>query len=133
MAAGSGTVAATNPVTVTQQGILQALGLGLVRSVLTFGASVAVDLTLGSYFYLDATTNAAFAIANPSGPIPAGRLVLIQVHNSSGGAMAAGTFGTVWNPQTTVVQPATGTDRFMLFISDGTNLWEIVRSAADAS
>jgi hypothetical protein len=96
---------------------------------LTFGASVAVDASLGHSFSVVATSNIAFAIANPTNP---GYLqeITITVLNASGGPLGAVTWGTAFK-LATWTSPANVFSRSISFRYNGTNWVEISRTPAD--
>lgn len=60
----------------------------------TFGATVTIDLSLGDTFYINATSNIAFTVSNPTNGPTARNRIFLTIANTSGGALGAITFGT---------------------------------------
>ncbi len=85
----------TADVTISAAGAVQ-LNTGGFRQVLvtpTYGASVAINLSLGSLFKIVVTDASAFTVANPTGTGD-GTLYTIMIVNTSGGAHGTITWGT---------------------------------------
>lgn len=99
------------------------------RAVLPYSATVAVDGNQGDYFSLTITNGSALAIGAPSN-VPAGKVVTFTIRNTSGGAHGAITWNAAYK-MTALAAIATGFSRTISFISDGTNLVEMYKSAAD--
>ena len=96
---------------------------------LTFGASVTIDASAGRTFSLVATSNIAFAIANPTNP---GYLqeITITILNASGGPLGAVTWGTAFK-LAAWTSPANVFSRSISFRYNGTNWVEFSRTPAD--
>jgi len=103
----------------------------------TYGASIAVDLSLGNSFIVTVTDNAAHALANPTnGAVPvtaAGAIFSVTEKNTTGGAIATMTFGTAYKLGAAWTAPATTKQRTIWFLWDGTTAWEVNRTAADVA
>jgi hypothetical protein len=110
---------------------------GAALTAPTFGASIAVDLSLGNNFAFTATSNAAHALANPTnGAVPVtGACAVFSVteKNASGGAIATMTFGTAYKLGAAWTAPADTKQRTIWFLWDGTTAWEVNRTAADVA
>lgn len=122
---------------ITFMGAIQSAGALMVRLVSpTFGANIAVDLSLGNNFVITVTSNAAHALTNPiNGVMPSGSGMVITVteKNTSGGAIATMTFGTAYKLGAAWTAPADGFSRSISFLWDGTVATEIDRTAADVA
>lgn len=92
----------------------------------TYGASVAIDLSLGDWFIVTATNSTSFTIINPSGVTPtAGDEIEITVVNSSGGAITMTTpFDTLYK-LASFTKPANGFNRTVRFKYTG-SVWREV-------
>ena len=61
----------------------------------TYGPTIAIDLSTGSYFPITITDGVAFTVSNPTKVPPVqGAQIIIALINASGGAIGAATFGT---------------------------------------
>jgi len=89
----------------------------------TYGASVAIDASLGQYAVITATNNTAFTIQNPTSP-STGQILMIQVKNTSGGSLGAITWDTLYK-MASFTKPSNGTRRTVTFLYDGTNWVEV--------
>ncbi len=89
----------------------------------TYGATVAISASAGTWNVVTATNNTAFTILNPSTP-PTGTLLMITVKNTSGGALGTVTWDTLYK-MATFTKPATGFQRTVLFGFNGTNYIEL--------
>lgn len=101
------------------------LSLGAPKTVTGSGATPALDFSTGSFvrWTPDHATPAVTA-ANHY----AGQIVLLQI--VTWGSASTVTFGTGFKtPATLVIGTTTGSTWGLLFISDGTSLWELFRSA----
>lgn len=100
---------------------------------LTYGPSIAVDVSLGNLFVVTITDAVAFVTAAPTNPPASGSQVMtITYRNASGGAHGAGTFNAVFKTQATAFPAiANGQSRSIMFRWNGTNWVELWRSAAD--
>lgn len=107
--------------------------IGSDLNTLTFGASIAIDASLGNAFTVSATSGAAFAFAAPTNPPPTGvsQELAITVKNASGGVLGAGTFNAVFKVSGNVPAIANGFNRTIGFRWDGTNWIEVWRGATD--
>lgn len=113
------------------QVLLSALG----QAALTYGTTVATNMSLAGYFTLAITDGVAFAMSAPTNPM-AGQLLTYDIKNSSGGAHGtitwnaaflnggAGTVGTG-----AFVTIANGKRRIIVFRYDGTAWQEVSRTA----
>ena len=97
---------------------------------LTYGATIATDINLGSVFKIAATNGIAFTISNPSNPVAA-RTIAYDILNSSGGAMGAITWGAAFLLAGAFTNPANTKRRTISFYYDGTNWVETNRAAGD--
>lgn len=102
---------------------------------LPYGASIAINASLGNSFVVTVTDGNAFAFAAPTNP-PAtgfGQTINITIKNASGGAAGAGTWDAVFKTDGNVPAIADGNNRTFGFTWDGTNWIETYQSAADVS
>lgn len=109
---------------------------GIAPIALLQAASVAIDVSRGNDFILALTTNAAFVLANPTNPPPAGfgQEIRITISNTSGGAHGAGTFGTLYKISGAGVPAiADTTNRTFAFRWNGTNWVMLYQTAADVA
>lgn len=106
-----------------------------VPATLTYGASIAVDASLGNVFQVVITDANAFAFADPTNPPSAseGQRITFLVTNSSGGAHGAGTFGAAYKTAGNFPATATGKQRAIVFEWNGVNWIEVTRGAADVA
>lgn len=88
------------------------------RTVLTYGASIAIDAALGNWFSVTVTDGAAHAFANPTNPATGQRMTL-TVRNTFG-TIATATFGTAFKTAS-YAAPANGNSTSADFAFDGTN------------
>lgn len=103
---------------------------------LTFGTTIAVDLSTGNNFTFNATTNAAHALGAPSGgvlPTGGNQLFSVTERNTSGGAIATMTFNAAYKLGAAWTAPANGLSRTIWFLWNGTNAVEVGRTAADVT
>jgi hypothetical protein len=102
---------------------------------LIYGVAIASDLSAANAFLIVPTDGVAFTVSSPTNIPPAGRtwLGVYTVKNTSGGALGVLTFGALFKIGAAWVQPANGLSRSILFRSDGTNLIEVGRTAADVT
>jgi hypothetical protein len=100
-----------------------------VRTTPAYGASVAINAALGNLFAVTATNATAFTIANPTNPTTGQRLT-IMVRNTSGGALGAVTWDTLYK-LAAWTSPATTLSRSIDFVYDGTNWVEVGRTTVD--
>ena len=107
-------------------------GRNQTRIVLTYGATIATDASFGNWFSITATNGTAFTISNPANPVT-GQQVMYTIRNTSGGALGALTFGTVFKIGASWTQPANGFSRTITFAYDGTNWIEVGRTAVNVS
>lgn len=100
---------------------------------LTYGSSIAIDLSTGTYFLVTITNATAFALANPTNPPPTGfgGFFTVEFRNASGGAHGAGTFGTDYQVSAALAAIANGQNRTVGFVWTGTEAVEVFRTAAD--
>jgi hypothetical protein len=100
----------------------------------TWGASVAIDASAGNFFNIVATNNVAYTIANPTNASAGhNQWLLLRIKNTSGGALGAATFDTLYKLGAAWTNPANGFSRSILFTWDLTNWVEAFRSAADVA
>ena len=104
-------------------------GFSATRVAPTYGASVAIDGSLGNTFAVTATNGTAFTVANPTNA-STGQTITIQIRNTSGGVLGAVTWDTLYK-LAAWTSPATGNSRAVTFLYDGTNWVEVGRVAAD--
>lgn len=106
-----------------------------ILTTLTYGASIAIDASLGNDFVVSVTDAVAFAFAAPTNTPPSGmdQIITITIRNTSGGAHGAGTFNAVFKTSGNVPAIATGNSRTIAFRWNGTNWVELYRTAADVA
>ena len=98
--------------------------------VLTYGVTIALDAELSHCYRITATNGVAFTISNPTNAMDGGWFVL-DIKNSSGGALGAITFGAAFLLAGAFVNPANTKRRTIMFYFDATNWVEVARAAAD--
>jgi len=100
----------------------------------TFQTNVDIDLSLGNFFVIDATTNANFAINTPINTeltlIPNGYFITISIKNTSGGALGSLLWAVDYKLAAFTL-PANGFSRSISFYYDGTSWVEYSRTSAD--
>lgn len=90
-------------------------------------------------FVVTASTNTAFQLQisvptdSDKGRMEPGTVFWIVVKNTSGGAMGAVTFDTIFKTSGSFTTPANGNSRAICFYYDGTNAFEVHRSSADVA
>ena len=107
-----------------------------VATTLTYGATIAIDASLGNNFVVTITDAVAFAIGAPTNTPPTGfgQVIRITFRNGSGGAHGAGTFNAVFKtPAAGFPAIADGFSRTFEYSWNGTNWVETFRSAADVA
>jgi hypothetical protein len=109
---------------------------------LAYSATVTPDATRGSVQWVSATNATPFTFAAPLTPT-IGAMLTLAVRNLSGGTLGAITWNAVFKTATgatwdaaddataTTARPATGFQRSVSFLYDGTNWVEIGRTPAD--
>jgi hypothetical protein len=102
---------------------------GTVQS-LAYGASINVNLDLGSVLVITANNENPFTIESPR-KLYIGRIFTFHIINSSGGATGAITWASRYRLATTFPRVANAKSRTITFYSDGTNAWEVARSPGD--
>jgi hypothetical protein len=96
---------------------------------LTYGPSVAINAALARTFRVSANNATAFTIANPTNAV-LGRRISIMIRNTSGGALGAVTWDTLYK-LAAWTSPANGTSRSITFVYDATNWVEQNRTTVD--
>ena len=96
---------------------------------LTYGATVDTDAANSTWHILTVTNGTAFTIAEPTNA-QSGMTLCYTIKNTSGGATGTITWNAVFK-KGTFTSPATGYNRSILFMFDGTNWIELFKSAAD--
>lgn len=94
-----------------------------------YGPAVAIDASLGNEFDITATNGVAFTVSNPTNAVD-GELITITIRNTSGGALGAVTWDTLYK-LAAWTSPATGFSRSITFKYNGTNWVEISRTTVD--
>ena len=102
----------------------------------TFGAAITIDMSLGDFFLIVASSNAAFTISNPINDPGEGCTLSIGIANTAGVALGAITFGTKFHTQAGITFPATGQYREYDFtkingLTGVGDTWEMHSSGAD--
>lgn len=94
----------------------------------TYSTSMSIDASTGTLFTITPTDGVAFAVAAITRPAY-DRVIGINIVNTTGGALGAGTFtcckASAWT------QPSTGFNRWIWFRYNGTVWQEFGKSAAD--
>lgn len=106
-----------------------------VLTTLTYGPTIAVDVSLGDEFVVTITDAVAFVLSNPTNAPPTGfdQIITVTFKNGSGGAHGAGTFGTLYKTSANLAAIADTKNRSIAFRWDGTNWVELYRTAADVA
>jgi hypothetical protein len=98
-------------------------------STLSFSSSIRLDTAISKQFVISATSGSPFSIDAPA-LVAAGERVLVTIKNASSDALGV----IVWARRFKTapwISPAPGFSRSIEFLSDGDNLVEINRTAAD--
>lgn len=94
----------------------------------TYSASMSIDASTGRFFTITPTNATAFAVTAITKPAY-DRVIGLNIVNSTGGALGAGTFtcckASAWT------QPATGFNRWIFLKYNGTTWQEVSKSASD--
>ncbi|HKR56935.1 MAG TPA: hypothetical protein VJS20_11600 [Gemmatimonadales bacterium] len=112
--------------------------LALVNTTLTSsgGSAVTPDVSTATFFSVNVTSTGAYTINNPTNALATsgvGQLVVVQVQNSSGGAITT-TFGGNWHLAGGAwTDPANTKSRLAVFVQLNTAFLELARSSADLS
>jgi hypothetical protein len=96
---------------------------------ITYSATMATDASLADTFTITATDTVAFTISNPTNG-KAGDQITYIIKNASGGVQGTITWGAAFKVAAWV-KPATGFNRSITFLFDGTNWVEVGRGAND--
>lgn len=112
-----------------QNSVQYYLGKHLTRTTPTYGASVAINASLGDLFDITATNRTAFTVANPTSAAD-GQRITVTIRNTSGGALGTVTWGTLYK-LADWISPATAFSRSIDFRFNGTNWVEVARTPAD--
>jgi hypothetical protein len=100
-------------------------------TALTYGASIAVDASLGNEFSINANNGAAFTIATPTN-ISANQVIGFRIYNTSGGALGTLTWGAGYRLAGGAwTSPANLTSRYIQFDYQGGVWYERFRSSGD--
>lgn len=102
-------------------------------TTLVYGPTIAVDLSQSNIMVVTITDGVAFVTSNPTGTPDTtfDQEVTILYRNTSGGAIGAGTFGTLYKVAGNVPAIANGDSRAIHFLWNGTNMIELWRGATD--
>ena len=110
----------------TLTGFVTAKKLRSTKAALTPGATVAMDLALGDSFTLTPAQDCTINASN----IESGRMIVVEVVTSGTNSYTL-TFGTGFKSTGTLATGTTTAKKFgLLFYSDGTDLIELLRTAA---
>ena len=97
----------------------------------TYGTTVNIDASLGSFFTVTATNATAFLIAAPTNG-QEGQTITIRVRNTSGGALGAISWAPSAYKKAAFTAPANGFSRAITFEDIGSFTWvEISQTSAD--
>lgn len=100
--------------------------LSQIASALTYGVTIAVDVSQGNKFDIAVTNGVAFTISNPTNTIAgSAQRITIIVYNFSGGVMGAITWGGNYK-MSAWTNPANNFNRAIDFEFDGTATWRQV-------
>jgi hypothetical protein len=108
--------------------------VALQKVALTYGATIAVDASLGELQILTVTNGTAFTIQNPINPpafASSAQRLTFDIYNNSGGAMGVVTWDTNFKLAGAFTNPANGQHRLISFQYDGARWREVSRSPAD--
>jgi hypothetical protein len=109
------------------------LGLVQVNLASTANSAVSVDVSAGTYLQVTVNSTGGYTINNPTnlyGVANLQQLVLVEVHNSSGGAITT-TWAGNWHLAGAWTDPGNGKSRFGVFLQLNTTMQEVARSVAD--
>jgi hypothetical protein len=97
-----------------------------------YGRMVAIDLSLGTSFLINATNGTGFTIASPTNAA-IGQRFKVRILNSSGGELGTVTWGPAYRLAGALASPASGSNRSIEFEGNmaGTVFYEMNRNAAD--
>jgi len=85
----------------------------------TYSASMTIDAATGNIFQISANNGTAFTINAPTNP-QSGNRIIIQIRNTSGGALGAATWNAVFK-MSAWTNPANGQSRSIGFFYNGAN------------
>jgi hypothetical protein len=95
------------------------------------GSAVTVDVSTGTYFSVSVNSTGGYTINSPTNTVTTGQLVIVEVHNGSGGAITT-TWGGNWHLSGGAwTDPGNTKSRFAIFLQLASVFQEVVRSAAD--
>ena len=97
-------------------------GSGTFSWLLNESKLVQLTITTSAGFTIDYSTNGSVAL---------GSIVIVDILNSTGGAMGTVTFSAQFKTAGAFTSPANAKRRTITFYYDGSNLVEIARSGAD--
>jgi hypothetical protein len=119
----------TNISLLNNQGYNTTIGaVNLARTTPTYGASVAIDASLGNEFDITATNGTAFTVANPTNATD-GQRITITIRNTFG-VLGAVTWDTLYK-LAAWTSPANTFSRSIDFKYNGTNWVEVSRATVD--
>jgi hypothetical protein len=104
----------------------QAFASFSVPFALTYGASIAIDARAATYFRLIVANGSAFTFQNPTFLAP-GQPLILDILNSSGGAMGVITWGSFFLRDASWVNPANTKRRVIWFTA--VSISSLVQSA----
>lgn len=112
---------------------LQALVVSGPAQVIAPAANVAPNAALNPWITMTFTANTTCVIGIPTG-VPAGQtwMFTITIINTSGGNLTGVSLAAAYKAAALTL-PATTKNRSFVFMTDGTNAYEVVQTAADAS
>lgn len=111
---------------------MSAARITFAQSAPSYGVTVAINAGAGDQFTITATNGVGFTVSNPINAPGSGngQRIQIRVKNTSGGALGALTWDTLYK-LSAWAQPANGQSRSIDFVWDGTNWVEAARTPAD--
>jgi hypothetical protein len=98
----------------------------------TYSTSMTPDVRNGTVHIITATDGVAFAI-NATANRVTSSIITIMISNTSGGALGVASFNADYKMGAAWTQPATGFNRSIQFVYNGTDSIEMFRSAADVA
>ena len=104
-------------------------GISVGYNLLTYGTTIAPNITDGNIFEIRATDTVAYAISNPLNPIAT--TISFIIKNGSGGTMGTITWDTAFKLGAAFDKPADTKYRVITFAYNGTSWFEVSRTAAD--
>lgn len=114
---------------VVNAGLISLARIVYKRTTVTYSPSMTINAGLGNYFHIAAVDAVAFTINAPTNPSE-GQPITINLRNESAGALGAVTWDATFR-MSAWTQPATGFNRSITFLYNGTNWVQASQTGVD--